>query len=52
MDIKSNDTDKKKDKQSADVDILLKDEQFWQRAVKILARNEIQEAKNAENVSK
>lgn len=52
MDIKSNDIDKKKDKQSADVDILRKDEQFWQRAVKILARSEIQDAKNAEIVSK
>ena len=52
MDIKSNDADKKRDKQSADFDILRKDEQFWQRAVKVLARNEIVEAKNAENVSK
>ncbi|KAL7017085.1 hypothetical protein ACKWTF_010242 [Chironomus riparius] len=52
MDIKSNDKDKKKDKQSADLDILRKDEQFWQRAVKILARNEIQELKNAENDNK
>jgi hypothetical protein len=45
---------KKRDKQSADFDILRMDEAFWQKTVRILSKNEISEAKieNAENVSK
>jgi hypothetical protein len=37
-----------------DFDILLKNEQFWQKSIKILSRHEISETKNenAENVSK
>lgn len=51
---KSNEGEKKKDRESAGFEILRKDEQFWQRAVKYLARYEISETKveNAENVSK
>jgi hypothetical protein len=54
MDTKSSDSERKRDKQSADFDILRKDEAFWQRAVRFLAKNEVSEAKieNAENVSK
>lgn len=51
---KPGDTEKKREKQSSDLDILRKDEQFWQKAVKVLSRNEISETKdkNAEIVSK
>lgn len=51
---KSSDCEKKKDKQSMDLEILRKNEEFWQKAVKVLARIEISETKveNAENVSK
>lgn len=43
MKSKTIDCEKRKDKQSADFDILRKDEQFWQRAVRILSKNEIVE---------
>lgn len=53
---KLNDSEKKKDRESAGFEVLRKDEQFWQRAVKVLARIEISENsvenENAENVSK
>jgi hypothetical protein len=54
METKTSDCEKKREKQSADLDILRKEEEFWQKAVKILAKKEICETKdeNAENVSK
>ena len=57
MDHKS-ETGKRKDKQVvlnvADLDIVRKDEAFWQRAVKALAKEQIFESveKFSENVSK
>lgn len=54
MDTSECEKKKVKDKQSVDFDIVRKDEVFWQKAVRILSKNEISEAKieNAENVSK
>lgn len=52
---KSADNEKKKDRETAGFEILRKDEQFWQRAVKVLSKIEISESlqeENAENVSK
>ncbi len=51
---KLNESEKKKDRESVGFEVLRKDEQFWQRVVKILAKIEISETtlENANNVSK
>lgn len=52
MDDKSGECIRRPEVKATDFEIIRKDEHFWQRAVKILAKNDISEAKNAENVSK